>query len=257
MDIIARQNLITVLGKVTAFYEPMAVPYLCSEPAVKKDRHFPDREEWEKRLTRKVKGQFADQLRRLLEHLGDPPSADNIPVDFWDTVSAELRRIFEDTLTDIALDWAESYLEIAPIGGVDWMQVNQGAVDWARHYSFDLVRNITDSQRQAVSEEIRRYYADGHLTIDDIGRALEVEFGERRAEMIAVTETTRAAVEGDRGIVDQIEGYGIKMKAIWRTANDDVTCEVCGSKDGEEIEGDDFPPAHTNCRCGVSWEVAD
>lgn len=234
----------------------MQLPNESAKGGKKKDP-FPGRGEWERRLTRKLGGKFDAQLKELLDLLGDPPRFENVPEEFWARCSSELRRVIEDTMTDILLEHANEFLEVAPIGGVDWTQINENAAQWARQYSYELVKEITDGQRDKTREEIARYYEDGHLTIDDVARALEGQYSRQRAESIAVTETTRAAVEGERGIVHAIEGYGIRMRGVWRTANDDVTCEVCGSKDGEEIEGDDFPPAHPNCRCGVSWEVVE
>lgn len=251
----ARQNLIAVLGKITAFYESPLPPLSASRKGGKDS--FTTREEWEKRLARKLRGKFAGQLKELLALLGDPPRLENVPADFWEMYGAELRRIVEDTLMDIALERADDYLRVAPIGGVDWMQVNEYASSWARQYTYDLVKEITDSQREKLREEISRFYQDGNLTIDDISRALEAQFSASRAEMIAVTEVTRAAVEGERGIVREIENYGIRMQAVWRTANDDVVCEVCGPRDGKPVDGEDYPPAHPNCRCGVTWEIVE
>ena len=76
-------------------------------------------------------------------------------------------------------------------------------------------------------------------------------FGEIRAEMIAITEATRAFSEGNiqewlaSGVVD-----GIK----WMTAEDELVCPICEPLDGKEgsltdgIEGLK-PPAHVRCRC--------
>jgi hypothetical protein len=260
--IIARENLVAVLGKIMAFYEP--VDYPCKEfplPPFKKEGKatdpFSGREEWERRLERKLGAAFKDQITELLDLMGDPPRFENVPQEYWEKHGTNLRKLFTDTLTDIALERAEEFLVAAPIGGVDWMQVHASAVEWARGYSYDLAKDITDSQRTALQQEVGRFFEDGTLTIDDIARDLEVQFSPKRAEMIAVTETTRAAVNGERSVVAEIEKYGIQMQAVWQTSNDEIVmeCEICWPKQGEVITDGDFPPAHPNCRCWVNHEV--
>lgn len=148
--------------------------------------------------------------------------------------------------------------------GVDWRMVNENAERFARYYSYDLVSGINDTTRQGLQQAITRYIQHGGRIrdlADDIRpifknepatRLIESLFHVDRAEMIAVTEVTRAYARG------KIEGYlgsGLAQQApeksppahprcrcdvrpdsdelgiwwwIWLTANDSLVCKVCG-----------------------------
>lgn len=218
---------------------------------------FATRAEWEAALQSRVSKVFRSNLDHLLELLGDPPQLDNIPASFWENGGKVLRNAFEITLMEAALDRAEQFLEVMPLGGVEWDMVNQAAADWARDYSYELVKGINDVTRAVVQKEVERFYADGATTVDDVAARLAYYFSPERAQRIAVTEITRAAVAGERAVVAEIEKFNIRMQPIWQTAGDDIAadCEVCGPKDGKPIEGKDYPPAHVNCRCGVTYEI--
>jgi len=83
-------------------------------------------------------------------------------------------------------------------------------------------------------------------------------FGAERAEIIAITETTRAAVEGERGVIAELEQHGIRMYPVWMTRNDELVCPICAPRNGKPIQpgnetNGEYPPAHPRCRCGVGW----
>jgi hypothetical protein len=76
--------------------------------------------------------------------------------------------------------------------------------------------------------------------------------------MIAITEVTRAAAEGERATVREIAKEGIKMVEVWQTKNDEIVCTICGPRHGKKV-GDgwsrnDGPPAHPRCRCWINHE---
>ena len=97
-------------------------------------------------------------------------------------------------------------------------------------------------------------------TMGDLTAAVADIFGEARAQRIAVTEVTRAYVEGSRIAADEVIEQGIKMIEIWHTDNDDLVCELCGPLDGEPVgiawDRGMGPPLHPNCRCWTTFEVA-
>lgn len=90
-----------------------------------------------------------------------------------------------------------------------------------------------------------------------------------RAYNIARTELAFAYNQGSyQGIKQaQAAGYMGEVKKVWCTADDERTCEICGSLEGKEIAMDDefgfktklsvvhtptikmVPPAHPSCRC--------
>jgi hypothetical protein len=90
---------------------------------------------------------------------------------------------------------------------------------------------------------------------DRLGRV----YGPRRAAMIARTEVTNAAMQGEVGVVNELAKEGIRMVAIWQTRNDELVCPICGPRHGKK-KGDGWhieTAAHPNCRCWVNHEFAE
>jgi len=137
---------------------------------------------------------------------------------------------------------------------VDWGLRKQAAVDWARQYTFNLVRGINNTDRKYLQSAVSSYFEQGQTRQeleDRIGRI----YSPNRASMIAVTEVTRAASEGERAIAKELESQGIRMIPIWQTNNDELVCPLCGPKHGQEIKDGIYPPLHVNCRCFTNHEL--
>jgi len=130
--------------------------------------------------------------------------------------------------------------------GVDGNLVNQGAVDWARNYSYEgLLPGITNVEREAVQKHVAAFFEEGLTVGQLISRLKEVldpEMADEVAELITRTEVTRAAVEGERATVREadklLSKYGIEpMVEVWQTRNDELVCPICGPRHGKK-EGD-------------------
>ena len=156
------------------------------------------------------------------------------------------------------------------ITGVDWDLVNEDAANWARDYGGKLVKDISTTTRRGVGNAVSNFYTEaqtmgeltGNMTTfrDNLGTV----FSPQRAEMIAVTEVTRSAAEGEREMAKELAKEGIIMVEVWQTRNDDLVCEICGPRNGiEELKGsgDAYwdrnmgPPGHPRCRCNVRHEL--
>lgn len=216
-----------------------------------------DRMDWERKLARAVGSSNQAALQQLLSYLGDPPDLMRVPVGFWDTTGSALLIAIRPVLEDIYLTQAEAMLGMVPVG-VDWALVNAAAASWIRVYGGQLIKDITETSRQAVGDAVGDFFED-QLTMGELTGRLERIFGPVRAEMIAATETTRAAVEGERETVSELEKLGIKFVEIWQTENDELVCPICGPLHNK-VEGDgwtkaDGPPAHPQCRCWTNHEV--
>lgn len=93
-----------------------------------------------------------------------------------------------------------------------------------------------------------------------------------RAQMIARTEATMAYNNAEYEVVRQAQakGYMGHVNKVWCTADDERTCEICGSLEGQSIEMNEnfefkaklskahgmarVPPAHPHCRCTTLYE---
>lgn len=216
-----------------------------------------NRPDWERKLARAVGRSNQSTLQQLLQYLGDPPDLMRVPVGFWDTAGSELLIAIRPVLEEIFILQATAMIDAVPLG-VDWALVNAAAARWVREYGGQLIKDITETSRTAVNDAVGDYFED-QLTLGELTGRLERIFGPVRAETIAATEVTRAAVEGERETVYELEKYGIKFDQIWQTENDELVCPICGPLHNK-AEGDgwtkaDGPPAHPQCRCWTNHEV--
>jgi len=216
------------------------------------------RDQWETDLARSLSRLSQRQLNRLMESVGDPPDLNKITPEFWNEYSTAMRGELLPTLEKIFLGSAEDLLGTTSIG-VDWALVNQEAARWARSYGYDLVRGITDNTRNALRDKTAAFFEQG-LNLRQLRDSLESLFGPVRAEMLAATEVTRAAAQGEAATVREIEKSGIAMVPVWNTNNDAIVrrCPICWPRHGKK-QGDgwiDLPPAHPRCRCWCNYEFA-
>lgn len=212
-----------------------------------------DRNEIEKKLSRVLSKGLQGELDKLMGYLGDPPDLNNVPSTYWTSGWKDIQREVEPILVD---SYVESALALSGgIGvGVEWDLINTTASNWARTNLSDLLQKIFNKNYEHVNELIPRYFEDG-WSIKDLTRELSRYYSPVRAEMIAVTETTRSVVQGEQSAVWQMQKEsGLHMVPFWLTARDDRVCPICGPRHKQQIIGSDFPPAHPRCRCGVAYE---
>jgi SPP1 gp7 family putative phage head morphogenesis protein len=120
--------------------------------------------------------------------------------------------------------------------------------------------NLTSKQQEILKKVISEFMKGGK-TIGFVVDALSKEFPTEQADLIAVTEITRAYA-----ISEQKEGEKLKREwkdvpvvKIWTTNQDFLVCPICRELDGKEVEIDEpfakdifLPPAHPGCRCWIS-----
>lgn len=213
---------------------------------------LPNRADLEASLARKLGRTGNSELRRLMDALGDPPLMTNIPSDFWEAMRREYESALIGTLETIFLEQVAA--ETAAIG-IAWDIANTRAADWATQYGFDLVSRLTDTRRRLLQQSVADFNRTG-MSLGDLRSRLENEFGAVRAEMIAVTETTRAAAEANREYVGYLRRQGAQMRELVQTSNDERVCPICGPKQDQDPNevGIGYPPFHPRCRC---WTVAE
>ena len=212
-----------------------------------------NRDELERKLARIVGRDLRAELSRLLDYLGDPPRLENVPSDYWNSGWRTIQKDVEPVLLDVYLSQAEGLMNDIGIG-VDWDQINTTASRWAKQHTEQMLMDLFRKRYDHLNETIPRFYEEG-WNLGQLQDDLEKWYSPVRAEMIAVTETTRAAVEGERAMVAELEAItNRRMAPIWQTMKDERVCPVCGPKNKKEITDGIFPPAHPRCRCFVNYE---
>ena len=212
------------------------------------------RDKFERELRKRLGKAWDGELKELMKHVGDPPSLGNVPESYWNNGGKKLRQAIQPVLESIYIQQALGLTESLHLV-IDWMLVNQQAVDWASRYAGNLITGITDTNKKILQDYIQKYYTDG-WTLDDLVDKLSPLFGDQRARTIAITETTNAATQSELATINYMEGqYNTRYDGYWLTANDDRVCEYCGPRHDKLVEDGEYPPAHVNCRCEVRWEL--
>jgi phosphohistidine phosphatase SixA len=135
----------------------------------------------------------------------------------------------------------------------------------------DLEDDLDNTTDRETGNKLRHAFADaavplgfaavlGQLRDQFAQYADGVDGQTSRAESVAVTEVSGAYHDGGAEAAAEVDGAVLKS---WDTEDD--PCETCQAnsdqgeipEDGTFDSGDDEPPAHPNCRCSVSYRLAD
>lgn len=214
------------------------------------------KDHWERHIIQLLRGRLKGQFQRVMKLLGWPPDWGRLDDAFWQSELGQMVADLRPAIEQMALMGAEGLIQRQNIG-VDWVLVAQNAADWAQRYTFDLVRGVTDTTQRALQRRVAAFIETPGMTREDLEASLRPLFGEARASMIAVSETTRAYAEGERATAAVAQAQGFKLEPRWHTANDELVCSICGPNEGKlHLDGwtVDWPPAHVNCRCWVTHE---
>lgn len=215
-------------------------------------------------LERRLRDALAEAWRDVDDELADALTARldvaAVPAGFWDRLAASgigaVVPLLIETYLSSARRLADAKLpaEIT----VRWDLINTRAQRWAERYSFELVKGITATSRDRLRELVSAYAAQPETDLRTLGQDIGRIFGPARGNMIATTEVTRAAAQGEMGLAAEIrrDNPRLRVVEIWLTSQDELVCPVCGPLHGK-ARGDgwtDPPPAHPRCRCAVSTD---
>ena len=154
---------------------------------------------------------------------------------------------------------------IEPLGlAVDWTLPHTGAMEWAKKHAADLVKGISNTTKDNIRAEIVNWMDSGeHLNALTRKLADSYGFSRKRAELIAMTETTRSYARGEVIAAQEFESKGyFEYDKEWQTARDDIVRPICSDLHGKTVSGTKTPfesiigpiqepPAHPGCRCGM------
>ena len=174
-----------------------------------------------------LNGKWRKQLTAIA---GDPPDPAKIPAEFW-------QQVQNDAEAELILFLYLIFLAAAAQHGADADAVGGQATSWASIRSHLLAGQYVTNSREMIE-------------------AGNDPFTDSRAERIAATETTNAAVDGAE--LGAVLTDGLSAKDTWFTRNDDRVCPICGPLHAKKrtVWGAEFPngpPAHPNCRCHVDY----
>lgn len=117
------------------------------------------------------------------------------------------------------------------------------------HYSTgSRITSIADDTRQWTEEVINSWYFNPPLTTDDLIDQLTPIYGEHRAQLIAINETTLL----NSAIADYMMRYNGLGRWKWDTMKDERVCPLCWDLEGQIFTlNDPMPPdaSHIGCRC--------
>jgi len=217
-----------------------------------------NRNDLEALLAKKLGKLQQGQYKQLLTALGDPPRLENLSPDYFQRMADELQGVIQPVLEDIYTQQTVALMGLDKVKAVavDWNLINQRAAEWARKYSGTLCKNVSDSTRDAIRQQLEGFYRDAR-TMGDLEASLGRLFSPIRAEMIAITEVTRASAQGELAFAEELRRLGLKTTFVWQTSQDDIVCPICGPlNEKEQGQGwSDPPPAHPRCRCFINTKV--
>lgn len=198
-----------------------------------------------------VLGEFMNEAETAIRR-GEEPDTSNLP-----TV---LLAVLLPLLTTAVLRALQAQAETFGIDA-DPAELAQLAAAWAREYTYPLVSGITDTTTTLLRQAIAQYQTTPGMSAEALRALLEPAFGAARADLIAITENTRALAAGTHLYAQLLsERYGLTILEVWQTAEDERVCPICGALDGKgrTIWAEQFPggpPAHPRCRCTLRLEV--
>jgi len=140
---------------------------------------------------------------------------------------------------------------------------NPGVQHWLETYTPKFSENLEKVNVERLRAELAEGMKAGESIPELTRRIYETyeDWGFRRAELIARTETLRASNEA---ALETYRQSGVVEKKIWITYVDEKTCDECLELDGEVVDldedfsgGIDAAPRHPRCRCSCGPLVED
>lgn len=120
------------------------------------------------------------------------------------------------------------------------------AHEYIAGYANDWWDQLAAQTRTKLANKIVKAHDQG-LPLEDIIADVATLFGQNRAELISITETTRLFGAAAQDTYDQLGFSGWD----WNTVNDDAVDEICSDNEsgGPYPMSQAFEPAHPGCRC--------
>jgi hypothetical protein len=208
---------------------------------------LPDRAQYEKRLTATVADVLASQRARAESSTAIPWSAFSQQIRTDPGISAALAAPF----TVAAVGITDQFNV-----GIGRKTIDQRAAQWGRDWQSVLAVGMVSTGRDVMAG-----LGDSPAP-EEREAAFDRLFGVKRANVIGVTETTRAISWGEAAAAGLVEAaISMRLEPEWEAEGDGSTCAVCNALDGEgrATWWPRFPfgppGPHSGCRCRFRWKI--
>ena len=166
-------------------------------------------------------------------------------------------------LQDTMLGEMERYVDLSPVAP-DWDDLVGDANRWSMDHTTRISQGIADNSQRIVGDIVRDARESGQSQAE-LAKRLSWRFGRAHAEMVAITETTRADAEAATALQNRLGEMGVRTRRRWLTGEDERVCPICRPFDHATAEmGQPFtatngqqamnPPLHPRGRCQVVIE---
>jgi len=214
-------------------------------------------DKYQNKIKRAVRKYFRQQKERVLNKFKSKSIKASIPFNDKEEI-----KLLIDIVLPIFRDLVETEgtQALAMLGLAEDFKITPDIEKVIEKDSLKFASQVNQTTRDALKETIKEGMENGE-SIDKLTERISnvyEDISERRAEMIARTESTRFANEAD---VLAWKEAGVERK-IWYCALDERTCDDCMALHGEVVSidskffDDDYgsgeqPPLHTDCRCSL------
>lgn len=179
----------------------------------------------------------------------------------WDDPDdwSEWEDAFEAALNDAFSKAAEGYMAIeSKYWGDKDYDVTFDTNEFMRNFQDRIgvrspehsITNISRSTLQLTQDKISSWMENPDTTWPELIDSLTELYGEARASMIAITETTAISSEVMRNTMQEVGVSKWDWIPLWENTCDDCTDKADG---GPYNIGDEEPPLHPNCNCEMSF----
>jgi uncharacterized protein with gpF-like domain len=176
---------------------------------------------------------------------------------FWAAEFAMMADALRPLINEVVAEAIEfGVADLASVVDVD--PVIENASIFAEQQTGQLITKINDTTRNEVQDILARSVEE-NWDLARLTEELTPLFGEQRAKLIAITETTNAYQGGADFAAAELQGQGYNAVLVWSTVRDSRVCQICEPRDGK-VQGDgwqDTGAAHPGCRCDVIVEIKD
>ena len=108
-----------------------------------------NRRKFEREMEKRLGAEWDKQRKELMRLLGNPPDINNVPESYWNNGGKGIRKAIAAVLEDIYLVQSFALIEQVNLQ-VDWMLVNQHAIDWAARWGMQKATELTGRTRNMV-----------------------------------------------------------------------------------------------------------